>query len=100
MAVLLAGEHRAGGEDRAAEVAEHDHAVAARRRESIAARDAVGVGAEAAVGRAAGALDAHVGARPSGRRGPRVPEAISRLCDTTTIPTTLAPFRSGVLATS
>ena len=61
MAVLLVGQHLAHGEDRAAEVAEHEHAVALVGVVDGLA-DAVGVRPEAAVGRAARADDAHVGA--------------------------------------
>ena len=68
MAVLPAGEHRAGGEEGAAEVAEHDHAVALLGRVDRLA-DAVGVRAQAAVGHAAGALDAHLRTGHSARQG-------------------------------
>ena len=62
MAVLRSLEHGANGEDRAAEVADDDHALA-----GVGGRDggahAVAVGAEPAAGVAAGRLDADVRSR-------------------------------------
>ena len=69
------------------EVAEHDDAVAVLGA-ARARADAAGVRAETAVGRAAGELDRHLGAGHL-RREAWLPAAMSRLCDTTTIPTTL-----------
>jgi len=68
VAVLLAGEHRAGGQDRAAQVAQDDHAVALLGGVDGCA-DAVRVRPEAAVRRAPGAFDAHLRARHLARQG-------------------------------
>ena len=91
VAVRPSSSTRANGEDRAAEVAEHDRAVALvgggdrgaherRRRCRARRRD-----------RRRRPRYARRG-RPSARASAAVPAAISRLCDTITIPTTQSPF--------
>src|SRR4051794_120469 len=59
--IAVALEHMADGEDRAAEVADHDDAVTGVRA-SDGVADAIVVGAEAAVGQPTGVLDRHFGA--------------------------------------
>ena len=81
-------EHGAHGQHRAAEVAEHDHAVAAVGAPRWP-RDERGVGAEAAVRAAAGGLDADVRAGHLRRDLGEAVARCSELCDTNTIPTTV-----------